>query len=140
MGTMNSITINIYKDCLYFRGKLDSILSIVTKIEKVKVEQSLTSKLYHDIVFTMLKDEVKRMKQSDLIRVRQAVAKHVGSKVRIKSNKGRHKVDITEGIIAETYPSIFLVQVDNALEATTRKVSFSYTDVLTKDVRLTLCN
>ena len=80
------------------------------------------------------------MKQSDLNKVRQAVTSHVGSRVKVKSNKGGHKVDITEGIISETYPSIFLVRVDNALEDTTRMVSFSYTDVLTRDVRLTLCN
>lgn len=80
------------------------------------------------------------MKQSDLYKVRQALTSHVGSRVKIKSNKGRHKVDITEGIISETYPSIFLVKVDNTMEDTTRMVSYSYTDVLTKDVRLTLCN
>lgn len=80
------------------------------------------------------------MKQSDLYKVRHALTSHVGSRVKIKSNKGRHKVDITEGIISETYPSIFLVKVDNTMEDTTRMVSYSYTDVLTKDVRLTLCN
>lgn len=80
------------------------------------------------------------MKQSDLNKVRQAVINHVGSRVRVKANKGRHKVDITEGIITETYPSIFLVTVDNSLEESTRTVSFSYTDVYTKDVKLTLCN
>ena len=80
------------------------------------------------------------MKQSDLNKVRQAVINHVGSRVRVKANKGRHKVDITEGIISETYPSIFLVRVENAFDDSGRMVSFSYTDVLTKDVRLTLCN
>ena len=80
------------------------------------------------------------VKQSDLNKVRQAVISHVGSKVRVKANKGRHRIDVTEGVISETYPSIFLVRVDNTIEDTSRLVSFSYTDVLTKDVRLTLCN
>ena len=77
--------------------------------------------------------------QNNLNKVRQAVASHIGSKVRIRANKGRHKIDVTEGIISETYPSIFLVRVDNEIEDTSRMVSFSYTDVLTRDVRMTLC-
>lgn len=80
------------------------------------------------------------MKQSDLNKVRQAVNNHVGSRVRIKSNKGRHKIDVTEGVISETYPSIFLVTVNNSIEESTRTMSFSYADVLTKDVRMTLCS
>ncbi len=78
------------------------------------------------------------MKQSDVIRVRNAVNHHIGSKVRIRSNKGRHKVDVTEGVIMETYPSIFLIQVKNEIEDTLQTVSFSYTDVLTNDVQMIL--
>lgn len=80
------------------------------------------------------------MKQADLNRVRMAVIKHVGSRVKIRANKGRHKIDVTEGIISETYPSIFLIEVQDELEDSFKTVSFSYTDVLTKDVQLTLCN
>lgn len=80
------------------------------------------------------------MKQADVNMVRRAVVSHVGSKVRIRANKGRHKIDVTEGVITETYPSIFLVKVEDKIEETSRMISFSYTDVLTKDVRLTLCN
>ena len=58
--------------------------------------------------------------------------------VKIRANRGRHKIDVTEGIIRETYPSIFLVEVENKLDDTTQKISFSYTDVLTKDVQMQL--
>lgn len=71
--------------------------------------------------------------------VRRAVAKHVGSKVRVRSNLGRHKYDVTEGVITETYPCIFLVRVENAEEDSYQTVSYSYTDVITRDVQLTLC-
>lgn len=71
--------------------------------------------------------------------VRRAVAKHVGSKVRVRSNLGRHKFDVTEGVITETYPCIFLVRVENAEEDSYQTVSYSYTDVITRDVQLTLC-
>lgn len=78
--------------------------------------------------------------QTDVNKVRRAVISHVGSKVKIRANKGRHKIDIAEGIICETYPSIFLVKITNDLEDSYQTMSFSYTDVLTKDVQLTLCN
>lgn len=80
------------------------------------------------------------MKQADVNKVRRAVVSHVGSKVKIRANKGRHKIDVTEGIISETYPSIFLIKVLDDFEETYKTMSFSYTDVLTKDVELTLCN
>jgi uncharacterized protein Veg len=71
--------------------------------------------------------------------VRRAVSEHVGSKVRVRSNLGRHKFDVTEGVIAETYPCIFLVRVESKDEESVQTVSYSYTDVITKDVQLTLC-
>lgn len=79
------------------------------------------------------------VRQTDINKVRRVVANHIGSKVRVIANKGRHKVDISEGIISETYPSIFLVLVEDGVEDTKHTLSFSYTDVLTKDVRLSLC-
>lgn len=80
------------------------------------------------------------MKQADVNKVRRAVVSHVGSRVKIRANKGRHKIDVTEGVISETYPSIFLIKVDAGIDVSERMMSFSYTDVLTKDVQLTLCN
>ncbi len=78
------------------------------------------------------------MSQSDIRRVRLSVDKNIGSKVKIKANRGRHKIDVTEGVISKTYPSIFLVEVKNKLDSSIQTVSFSYTDVLTKDVRMQL--
>lgn len=78
------------------------------------------------------------MSQTDLKRVRLSVDKNVGNKVKIRANRGRHKIDVTVGIISKTYPSIFLVEVENKLDATTQMISFSYTDVLTKDVQMQL--
>lgn len=71
--------------------------------------------------------------------VRQAVSRHIGSKVVVRCNLGRHKVDVTEGVITETFPSIFLITVKNEIENTSQTISYSYTDVLTKDVQITLC-
>ena len=78
------------------------------------------------------------MSQTDILRVRSSVDQNIGNKVKIRANRGSHKIDVTEGIIRETYPSIFLVEVENKLDDTTQKISFSYTDVLTKDVQMQL--
>ena len=78
------------------------------------------------------------MSQADILRVRSSVDQNIGNKVKIRANRGRHKIDVTEGIIRETYPTIFLVEVENKLDDTTQKISFSYTDVLTKDVQMQL--
>lgn len=78
------------------------------------------------------------MSQSEIKKVKLSVDKNMGNRVKIRANRGRHKIDISEGVIRETYPSIFLVEIDNEVDDTTQKISFSYTDVLTKDVQMQL--
>lgn len=80
------------------------------------------------------------MKQNDVNNVRNAVMNQTGKRVKIRINRGRHKVDVTEGIISETYPSIFLIKVQETKDTPVRTVSYSYTDILTKDVELILCS
>jgi uncharacterized protein Veg len=80
------------------------------------------------------------MKQFDVNCVRNAVMNQTGKRVKVRINRGRHKVDVTEGIISETYPSIFLIKIQEADDMPIRTVSYSYTDVLTKDVELILCS
>ncbi|NLJ95585.1 MAG: hypothetical protein GX321_00400 [Clostridiales bacterium] len=79
------------------------------------------------------------IKQMDVNKVRNAVISHTGRKVKVRINRGRHRIDETVGIISETYPSIFLVRTQASNEMPERTMSYSYTDVLTKDVQLILC-
>lgn len=80
------------------------------------------------------------MRQLDLRSVRRAVDSHVGSRVRIRSNRGRHRVEVAEGIISETYPSIFTIQLVDCVDEGTKMMSVSYADILTKEVQLMLCS
>lgn len=83
------------------------------------------------------------MRQADVNQVRKVLGNYVGQKVRIRANMGRHRFNVSEGIILETYPSIFTIKVENSDESKNARdkfVSYSYTDVLTKDVQLTICN
>lgn len=77
--------------------------------------------------------------RNDVFNVRKSVERIVGSKVKLESNKGRHKTIIKEGVIENAYPSIFIIQLYEGLKPS-GKVSYSYTDVLTKAVSITLCD
>ena len=59
----------------------------------------------------------------------------IGERVRLKANRGRRKVDEREGVLEKTYPSIFVVKIDDEPSGA-RRVSFSYADVLTETVQL----
>lgn len=76
--------------------------------------------------------------KSDLLQIRKDIETCIGERVQLKANKGRKKSFIKEGVVENTYPSIFIVKFENEFE-TTRRVSYSYTDVLTKAVELVVC-
>ncbi|HLS08111.1 biofilm formation stimulator Veg [Lentibacillus sp.] len=70
-----------------------------------------------------------------LVEIKQGLECHVGQRLRLKANGGRRKTIERCGILAETYPSVFIVELDqdeNAFE----RVSYSYADVLTETVEL----
>jgi len=76
--------------------------------------------------------------RTDVSHVRNDIQRIIGSTVQLETNKGRHKSVINTGIISNVYPSIFTIQLCDAV-GTSRKLSFSYTDVLTNAVEITLC-
>ncbi|MBP5305241.1 MAG: Veg family protein [Lachnospiraceae bacterium] len=78
------------------------------------------------------------MRMADLSDVRKAVFRHRGSKVVVRANKGRHKYDVNEGIIKEVYPYIFMLEIKDNDE--NKMISYSYSDLLTNDVQMTLCS
>ena len=77
--------------------------------------------------------------RTDVFHVKNDIQKIIGSMVRLETNKGRHKSVINKGIVSNVYPSIFTVQLNDGAEVN-RKLSFSYTDVLTNTVEITLCD
>lgn len=73
-----------------------------------------------------------------LATIKRGLESHVGEKIRVRANKGRRKIVEKEGILEKTYPSIFIVQI-NEERSGSRRVSYSYTDVLTETVELVVC-
>jgi len=70
-----------------------------------------------------------------LIEIKQGLEDQLGRRLRLKANRGRRKTIERFGTLAETYPSVFVVELDqdeNAFE----RVSYSYADVLTESVEL----
>lgn len=78
------------------------------------------------------------MENNSLFQIKRDIETCVGQKIQLKANKGRRKSFIKEGVLENTYPSIFVVKFENEYEAT-RRVSYSYTDVLTKAVEIVVC-
>ncbi len=80
------------------------------------------------------------MQQADFNKVRASVHQQCGSKVLIQLDRGRNRVDIQEGVIQKAYPSVFTVLVQDEYEDNPPQLlSFSYNDIITKDIRMTLC-
>lgn len=79
--------------------------------------------------------------QNELIKIKTSLADNVGSKVRLRAKRGRKQIVVREGVIENTYPSIFTVKLDvhNDIPTSQRTVSYSYADVLTKSVELIIC-
>ncbi len=69
--------------------------------------------------------------------VRQALDGFVGQRVLVKANRGRRKVVEREGTLERTYPSHFVILLDEDKQY--RRISYSYADLLTDIVEISLC-
>jgi len=75
------------------------------------------------------------MDKNSIAQIRKEMECCVGQKIQLKANKGRKKTFVKEGVVEHAYPSIFTVRFENAFNDT-RKVSYSYTDILTNTVEI----
>lgn len=67
--------------------------------------------------------------------IKRGLEGHIGQRLKLTANGGRRKTVIRSGVLSETYPSVFVVELDqdeNAFE----RVSYSYADVLTEAVEI----
>lgn len=76
------------------------------------------------------------VKRNTLEQIRRDIESCVGKPVRLRANRGRRKVVEAEGIIEKTYPRVFVVRLDN--ESAIKRMSYTYADVLTETVELTI--
>lgn len=67
--------------------------------------------------------------------IRASLEKHLGKKILLKANKGRKQIITKKGILEKVYPSVFVVRLDDEENGYSR-VSYSYSDLLTSNVKL----
>jgi len=72
-----------------------------------------------------------------MTQIRRNIEDCVGKRVVLRTDKGRKKVKQREGVLVEAYSNVFVVMIEDGMCAA-RKVSFSYSDVLTDSVEVTL--
>lgn len=78
------------------------------------------------------------MEKNILIRIRKDIEKCIGKNVILRANKGRKKTIVREGVLEAAYPNLFVVKINNEYDSC-RKVSYTYTDILTGTVEVTVC-
>ncbi len=77
------------------------------------------------------------MEKNSLIKIRKEIENLIGTRVILRANKGRKRIVTRKGVIVSSHPSLFVVEVGNEFGGT-RKVSYTYTDVLTGTVEVTI--
>lgn len=70
-----------------------------------------------------------------ILSIKEELENKIGSRITLVAQTGRKRQTERSGVLSETYPSVFIVNLDqdeNAFE----RVSYSYADVLTKSVEV----
>lgn len=71
-------------------------------------------------------------------RIRKDLEGSIGKTVILRANKGRKRIVVREGILESAYPNLFVVKIANEYDSI-RRVSYTYSDVLTSTVEVTIC-
>lgn len=74
-----------------------------------------------------------------LIDIKKILDCQLGNQVILRANGGRKKLVERRGTLRETYPSVFIVELDQE-EHNFERVSYTYTDVLTSNIEMTFVN
>lgn len=78
------------------------------------------------------------LEANSMARIRKDLEGCIGKKVILKANKGRKKTTVREGILESIYPNLFVVSISNQYDSI-RRVSYTYSDVLTSTVEVIIC-
>lgn len=77
-----------------------------------------------------------RQEPNILERIREDLQDFVGKEIYLKANRGRKKVFEINGVLEQTYPKVFVVSFQE--RQVERRVSYSYADLLTKTVEISI--
>jgi len=68
--------------------------------------------------------------------IKKSLDCNLGKRLRLKANGGRKKTVESNGVLSDTYHAVFVVELDQEDNAC-KRVSYSYTDILTEAVEIT---
>ena len=68
--------------------------------------------------------------------IKKSLDSNLGKRLQLKANGGRKKTIECAGVLRETYHAIFVIELDQENSAF-KRVSYSYTDILTEAVEIT---
>lgn len=77
-------------------------------------------------------------KQATIDDIKHHLESNLGKKVFIRASKGRRRFLESEGVLVETYPKLFVVDLDQTNAV--RRRSYTYADILTESVEVTIDN
>lgn len=72
---------------------------------------------------------------TSLANIKNKLDNRIGDKLMVIAQAGRKKTTERHGILRETYPAVFVVDLDQN-ENSFERVSYSYTDILTKNIEV----
>ncbi|WEV70639.1 Veg family protein [Lactobacillus sp. ESL0785] len=72
---------------------------------------------------------------TSIITIKHKLDSHLGDPLTVVARAGRKKVTKRHGILKETFPAVFVVDLDQD-QNNFEHVSYSYTDLLTKNITL----
>lgn len=73
-----------------------------------------------------------------IVRIKKDIENCIGKNVIIRADKGRKRIVKKRGVIESVYPNLFVVRIDGE-QSVNRTVSYTYSDVLTRTVEITIC-
>lgn len=78
------------------------------------------------------------MSKRTIERLRKALTPFVGCDIDVDANVGRKRIVPYEGVLENTYPNLFVVRVGDDGDEEERRLSFSYVDLFTGNVVISL--
>ena len=72
---------------------------------------------------------------TSIITIKHKLDSHLGDTLTVVAQAGRKKITKRRGILRETFPAVFVVDLDQD-QNNFKHVSYSYTDLLTKNIAL----
>lgn len=76
---------------------------------------------------------------SSINTIKSRLDSHLGESLTIVAQAGRKKITKRRGVLKETFPAVFVVELDQD-QNNFEHVSYSYTDLLTKNIALEFDN